>query len=613
MMRNRLYILTFLVLLVSLQVSGQKAQFTASAPATVQLGQQFQYIIEGNERGNISLPSMDNFDLLGGPFSSLSSSTQWVNGKMTASTRATYTYVFRAKKAGNMSMPPAVVRVKKNEYKTNEVSINVIGSSTSESNTVVGASKVSSQGNTQTPAVSAPVYLKIIPSKREVFVGEQFVSELKIYTRVNTRPSGGLKDMPYEGFYKHLIDPDQTSQREMIKGESYVTQVLQRHVLIPQKSGKIVIEPFGSEWTIPQEVQRNRSRNAFDNFFSDPFFNSVQNVPTEIYTKPVAIKVKPFPAGAPEGFTGAVGSFKMTAKLSNDKIVENDALSMIISVSGSGNISLLGIPVVDFPLDHDVYEPSRKEKISTSGNRISGTVTFEYPMVARHAGSFRISPVKFSWFDPLAKKYKTIETEEFTFVVEKGESDDDNGQIYVSGLRAESVEDIGTDILDIDRNSLDLTKIAYSPLNKPWYWMLYLISAIVFILFGGLLRIYFKQRADVRLTRNRKANRLAIGRLKKADKARKSGKSELFFEETEKAIWGYLGDKLGLELSSLSKEKVVEVLDNTNVSEEDKSELFRIMEDCEFSRYAPSQEKGNMDNLYMESIKLIKRLEQNIQ
>ena len=207
----------------------------------------------------------------------------------------------------------------------------------------------------------------------------------------------------------------------MINGESYVTQVIQRHILIPQKSGKMVIEPFDSEWTIPQRVQRKRPGSVFDDFFdpfNDPFFSSVQNVPVMLYTKPVTINVKPFPEGAPEGFTGGVGSLKMSASLSETTITENDALSLIIKISGTGNISLLGAPEVNFPPDHDVYEVSRSQKTNSSGNRLSGTVTFEYPMVARHAGSFRIPPVKFSWFDPISKTYKTTETEEFPGVAQ---------------------------------------------------------------------------------------------------------------------------------------------------------------------------------------------------
>lgn len=612
-MKFRVHILILLLLFTGIQISAQKIQFTARAQSAVQLGQQFQYTIEGNEKGKVSLSSVKGIEVLAGPFSNFSSSTQWINGKLTTHTSNSYTYVFRANTEGEIKIPASTVKVRKTEYKTNEVIIRVLGASSTQNQANYNATTVGSQENARPQAQSDPVFLRVLPSKKDVYIGEQLVSELKIYTRVNTSPTSGLKDVPYEGFYKHLIDPDQTSQRELINGEEYITQVLQRHVLIPQKSGKMVIAPFESEWTIPQRVQRTSPGGAFDNFFNDPFFNSMQNVPVKILTKPVTIRVKPFPVGAPNGFTGGVGSLKMNARLSAESVLENDALSLFITISGAGNISLLGAPVVNFPPDHDVYDPSRSQKINTSGNRMTGTVTFEYPMVARHAGNFRISPITFSWFDPLTKEYKSVETNEFNFTVAKGEGDAQGAQVYVSGLRAEDVEDIGTDILDIHRVSSDFSKIGNTPLSKTWYWVLYIIALVLFVLTGGLLRIYFKQNADIRLVKNRKANKLARRRLKTADKARKTARVELFFEETEKAIWGYLGDKLNIELSSLSREKVFEILEKTTVKEELMEELFRIIDECEFSRYAPSKEKSNMDSLYQDAIKLINKLEQNIQ
>ncbi|MCA1746331.1 MAG: BatD family protein, partial [Bacteroidales bacterium] len=448
----------------------QEAEFVASAPATVQVGQQFQYTVEGNERGDVQLPALENFDLLQGPFTSFSSSTQWINGKMTAKTTASYIYVLRGTQPGNHTIPPARVKVKRESYSTNAVEISVTGSAS-------GAASSSSAGNqtgsgsqagssTNAPASEQPVFLRVLPSKTSVYIGEQFVSELKVYTSVNTRPAGGLKEVPYEGFYKHALEADQNSSRENIGGTPHVTQVLQRHVLIPQKKGKLVIEPFKSEWTIPQRVTAQRPRSRFDDFFNDSFFDRVQEVPVEISTKPVTINVKPLPGNAPSGFTGGVGDLKFSAKLSDDQLAVNDAISLIVTISGTGNISLIGEPKIDFPPDHDLYETTNSTNISTSGNRVSGTVTFEYPIVARHAGKYRIAPVSFSWFDPVAGRYMTTTTEEFNFTVEKGDEMESGGEIYMPGIRGDEVQDIGTDILDIRRTVPVFNVAGKSPLDN---------------------------------------------------------------------------------------------------------------------------------------------------
>ncbi len=458
--------------------------------------------------------------------------------------------------------------------------------------------------------------MKIIPSKRNVYVGEQLVSELKIYTSVNTSPTGGLKEVPYECFYKYSLDADQVSSRENINGKIHVTQVLQRHVLIPQKAGSIVIEPYTSEWTIPQRITSNRrSGNIFDDFFNDPFsdpFDRYRNVPVEITTDPVTINVKPLPENVPEGFTGAVGDFTFKANLSTNNLKVNDALSLVVTISGTGNISLISPPEIDFPPDHDVYEVDRTEKISTSGNRISGNVTYEYPIVVRHAGNFRIAPISFTWFDPSLEKYKTITTDEFRFTVEKGQGPDQSAQVYSQGMLGDDVENIGTDILDINRAIPVFRVIGKTPLTNNLYWFLYGIIVLVFIVLVILLRTWFRQRADIQLLRNKKAAKIARSRLKTADKARRNGDEERFFEEAEKAIWGYLSDKLGIEISSLSRDSVAGILRNAGIKEKLEEDLRRIIDDCEFSRYAPSSEKSDMNELYEDSVRLLRSLEHNI-
>ncbi len=614
-MSGRKVILTSGLLFLATWLWSQDKEFVASAPASVRLGQQFQYSIQGNEQGQIQLPDLNDFELLAGPFTSFSSSTQWVNGKMNAETVASYTYILRGNLAGDFTIPPSKVKVRKEIYETNSVQVTITGADApGTQNPISNASGSSNTQNTseQQQTEDQQVFLKVIPSKFNVYVGEQFVSELKVFTSVNTRPSSGLKEVPYEGFYKQTLDPDQSSSRENINGQIHVTQVLQRHVLIPQKAGKLVIEPFESEWTIPRRVSKSRSGSVFDQFFDDPFFNGYQDVPVTIATRPVTINVKPLPDGAPAGFTGGVGNFNFSANLSTDEVKVNDAINLVVKISGTGNIPLLGEPKINFPPDHDVYETSKSIKISTSGNRVSGTVTYEFPIVARHAGNFRIAPVSFSWFDPTTGKYETVTTGEFNFTVEKGEGTEEGSQIYMPGLRAEKVENIGTDILDIDRSVPDFSPIGKSQLNNTAYWGAYILMLLLFLGAVIFLRLHFRQKADIRLIRNRKANKMAKSRLKIADKARKANDTSRFFEETEKAIWGYLADKLNIELSALSRDKVTTLLQSYGISGAEIKSLLSLLEECEFSRYAPSSEKSEMNALYGDAIKMINNFEQNI-
>lgn len=598
-----------ILVFLALPMMAQDENYKATAPASVQTGAQFQYVIEGSKQGDVILPSLDGFQLLAGPFSSYSSHSQWVNGKMTMKTVVSYTHIFRANQPGTYTIPAATVRVGRKEYKTNPVKISVTGSASQQ-----GGGQGSAQEGSRASATSNgsdPVFLRVIPGKKEVYVGEQLVSALRVYTRVNTRPAGGTKDIPYEGFYKKSLDPDASATRQDINGQQYVTQVIQRHILIPQKSGELVIEPFKSEWMVQQRVQR-QSNSVFDSFFDDPFFNGVQDVPTELSTRPVTINVKPLPSGAPAGFTGGVGSFSLKASLSDDEVEVNEAISLKVTISGKGNLPLLGEPEVNLPPDHDLYDVSQTSNITVTGNQLGGSVTYEYPIVARHAGRFRIAPIQFSWFDPSSGRYHSTTSKEFNFTVLKGEAEDGSGSVYIPGIMQESVEDLGTDIRDISRSNPAFIPVAYSLMGQRWYRMIYLGLLLISILIIFYIRTVSRRNADLRLVKNRKASRSAQNRLKLADKYRKSGEEDRFYDELGKAIWGYLSDKLGIETSGLSREGIKSQLTAKNISPEIQDELERIIDDSEFSRFAPSSEKTGTERLYRDAVLLIKNLENSL-
>jgi hypothetical protein len=255
---------------------------------------------------------------------------------------------------------------------------------------------------------------------------------------------------------------------------------------------------------------------------------------------------------------------------------------------------------------------SHTQNISVSGNRIGGSVTYEYPIVARHAGRFRIAPIQFSWFDPGAGKYRSTTSSEFNFTVLKGDTEDGTGTVYIPGITQENVEDLGTDIRDITRISPILTPVNYSLMGLRWYRMFYLTILVLCILIILYIRTISRRNADLRIVRNRKASRSALNRFKLADKYRKSGDEDKYYDEVGKAIWGYLADKLGIETSGLSKEGILAELASRKLSPELLDEFSRIVDESEFSRFAPLSQKSGMDQLYRDAMQLIRNLENSL-
>jgi hypothetical protein len=302
----------------------------------------------------------------------------------------------------------------------------------------------------------------------------------------------------------------------------------------------------------------------------------------------------------------------MEASLSNNEIEVNEALSLKLIIRGTGNLPLLGEPEVNLPPDHDLYDLSRSLNTSTSGNRISGSVSFEYPIVARHAGRFRIAPIQFAWFDPKTEHYHTATTEEFTFTVLKGDGEESSGNVYVPGVMHESVDNLGTDIRDITRISKGFTPLSNALFATGWYRWIYPILLFLAVIMVIMIQVVSRRNADLKLVRNRQANKMARARLKKADRLRKSEDLGKFYEEIGKAIWGYLSDKLNIETSMLSREVVTDQLNKQHISGSLQEEFLRIMDESEFSRFAPSSEKTDVDQLFSDAASLIRNLENKL-
>jgi hypothetical protein len=193
--------------------------------------------------------------------------------------------------------------------------------------------------------------------------------------------------------------------------------------------------------------------------------------------------------------------------------------------------------------------------------------------------------------------------------VVKGENDDTSGGVYVPGVLHESVKDLGTDIRDISRVPQTFVAVNSSLLGRRWYLWFYPVSLLFTLTLIILIRLVARRNADLTLVRNRKAGKSARSRLKQADRFRKADDPDRFYEEIGKAIWGYLSHKLNIETFGLSREVVLEQLEKRDVPREQRDELLRILEDSEFSRFAPTSEKSNMNELYGDTAKLIRNLE----
>jgi hypothetical protein len=594
----------------------QNVSFKGISNNAVVANQQFQvrYILTtGGEMGtDIRVPDVNGLDLLFGPtLSTRSLSTQHINGNESTQLNLTYTCVFMAKQEGNYTIPPASIKVGNSEYKSNEITVKVLPPDQTNAAAAANQNNRSQESGAQpgNPGTieGSELFVRMHVSKSSVYENEGFLVTFKLYSLVDITGFDNIKFPEFEGFIAQEIEQPANNQMrlENYNGRNYHTFVLKQTVLYPQRSGKITIGSGKFDANIRMRVARQRVRSFFDDFF-----DSYQNVKKTLSSSPVTVDVKALPSGKPASFSGAVGDYKMTSSISSTKLKANDAVTIKVTISGSGNIKLVKNPEIVFPADFDVFDPKVdvNTRVSTSG--VTGNKIIEYYAIPRYAGNFTIPKVQFSYFDLKSGTYKTLATEEYHLQVEPGEGGTVNPTV-INGTNKEDIRYLGQDIRHIKTGTFTFLKKEFL-FGSPTYWLIYLIPSVLFIAFFFYFRNLVKQNANIALTRTRKANKVATQRLKTANKYLKEDRRESFYDEILKAVWGYLSDKLSIPVSSLTKDNVEAELTKYGAKDDLIFQFREILNTAEFARFAPAQGHGAMDELYHSTVNAINKMENTI-
>ena len=592
---------------------------TVSAKKQVMVGERFQVVFEANAEGkNFSAPSFEGFTVVGGPFTSTSSSFQMVNGSMSHSVKCTYTFALQAYQEGTFHVGSATLNVKGKKVSSEPFDIKVIpddGSHAAPSGGGDAAGQGRSQQNTNDPQVSGKdLFLNVIPSKKSVYVGDQVVLTYKIYTKVPVS-SLSVERMPsYAGFWTKDVSDNSNSLRqnsEYINGIEYTTAEVQKTVIVPQRAGKLTIDPMIIECVaqVRTESNRQRSMDPFEAFFNDPFFNrNIVNVKKELTSQTLTLEVKSLPEnGKPASFAGAVGNYNFKSEIDKTELSTNEAFTLTLTVSGTGNVELLQMPTPVFPPDFEVYDPKVTSSVNPTSNGLSGTKKAEFLVIPRRAGSFTIPAVEFSYFNPANETYQTLQSESYEIKVEKGAGSDDGGGIYASNQ--EDIKYLGSDVRHIMTGDPHLKPTSTVFFGSSAYYVALLALLVLFIVLLFVLKKREQLTKDTAANRNRKADKVARGRLKNAYQYLKAKDQEKFYIEMSQALWGYIADKTGIERSKLSMDTVSETMKAKNVPDELTQQFVDTLNNCEFARFAPGNAEEKMDDLYQRGIDVISKAE----
>lgn len=574
-----------------------QVNFTVQPPTRVFEGDRFPitFKLTNAEGSDLNVSQINGCTLLYGPSTSQRQSYQVVNGRATSSSSVEYTYYYKAGKAGQYTIPAASVIADGKRYTTKPVNFTIHESAdrnTPASQRPVDVDDVDTQAAGRR-VNSDDVFVRIILSKSSAYEQEAIGCTIKLYTKYSISSFMPTKQPSFDGCLIQELDVQPSlNEMETYNGQNYMTAVLKRCIIFPQKSGKLTINSGNYDISVVQ----------YDNVNMGMFqVRQPREAKIKVSSNTGTLNILPLPQPQPDGFTGAVGTFTIDSRLVGNSFRTNDPATLIYTIKGTGNIKYVKEPVIDFPSEFEQYTPKSDIQAEVSGNDVSGSMTIEYTFVPQSVGDFSIGSDKFVYFNPQSKQYVTLTTPAYSIKVAKGVS-------APTTTEQKDVENKNSDIRHIHLGDKHPSLTHTLVVTKSWYWFMYLGFLALTL---GLVIVNRRQArlsADVIGRRTAKASKVAKKRLKAAESFMKAGDSEKFYEEMLRALWGYLSDKLSMPVSQLSRENISSTLASKGYSEESTTGLVEVLDECEMARYTPDS-SNQMDNVYERGVKVINNLE----
>ncbi len=619
-------VLFILALLTASPFSAWSQKLTATAGATsmgLNNSVQVTYSLSGGSSEAFQQPSFTGFSVVGSSRTSGGGMTMIINGQVVQSGNGSESWIYTLvpAKTGKITIDAAKVKVKGQWISSNTVTIDV-------SNTGGNAAKQTQNQaqNNQRPqkgdVAGGDLFVKAFVDKTNVLQGEQVTVTYKIYTKVALSQIVIKKLPSFSGFWSTdlvKLDDKTKQSNETVNGQKYVVAELRKVALFPQKSGKLSIEPLEVD-CIAQIQVKSKANNPFGSFFNDPFFNDpffqnqfsmgYQEVKKSIKSNGLSVSVDELPGkDKPDDFSGFVGSLSMETKVDKKEVKANEAINLTFTVNGKGNLNLLDKMNIEFPPDFEVYDPQIHENISTANNEVSGSKTFNYLIIPRTPGNFKLKPVTLSYYDKNKRSYVTLTSGEIDIKVGKG----DGTQAVVSGgSNKEDIKYISSDIKFIDNNAFAVFPKGRFFFASIGYFILLVLPIVLFILFIVLMRRRIKLHSNTVMLKHKRATKIALKRLKQANIFMKAADKNNFYVELSRALWGYISDKFSIPLANLSLDSAHTTLAEKNISENIRNKFIEILNNCEFARFAPAEANVTMESIYNDAVAIISQTEQEL-
>ena len=531
----------------------QDIDVTAEVDKTeLAVGEEFTLWIKIDGALNPRQPAIPNYDgirRLGPP------SIQWVRDG-TGTTVFAYVYRFEATKVGKVTIEPISVTVSGQTLSTEQVEVEVFQG-------LVVPTPGPGQGQPSSDDESSEDGIMFVTASIDddkPYLGQQVTYAFKFYRRSVLFPSFGRFGQPryappgFSGFWNGQ-ETDQDEYTETIGSNRYQVVELQT-VLFPTVVGTLVIEPAGL--TVPID------------FFESPNF---------LETDPIVIEVQPLPPTAPAGFTGAVGSFDISAEVDNANGKLNEPVQLTVRVEGEGNVETLPDPAWPDFEDWRVFESPSESSSSVVDGQLVGTRTYESVLVPEKAGVLTVPEIGYTFYDPSVEEYVEAVTEPIVMSIAEA---DGMSPLLPSPGGGTAVERAGSDVRHIKPVPSTLQQSGGRFIGAAAYWAVWTIPLLAL---AGAVAWRRRQTASERdLAAARKRNALPEARNALARAGQSGADPRVAVADI---LSEYLSARLDMPVTGLTHEAVDRWLQGLGVPLELALQVEGILGAAEMAKYAP--------------------------
>ncbi|MEY4918075.1 MAG: hypothetical protein RL616_1988 [Verrucomicrobiota bacterium] len=498
-----------------------------------------------------------------------SSAFSFINGQTSSS--VTYNYLVTAQRVGEFTIPGMRADVGGQQLTSTPLKLIV--------------SKVNAPSAAAVNSGNEVAFLKLNFPKAKIFSGESAVAQLELYLRDDVQNIGNfqLTGSATDGFSAGKTVMLQNQQRRVQAGNRSYTVIPVLLPLTAVKTGALTLGPFTANVVV---------------VLPGGFFGEQRQV--TLATEAVNVQSQPLPEeNKPANFTGAVGSFTMTATAGPTTVTVGDPVTVRVQISGRGSLDSLTLPAQDAWRNFKTYPPTSKLETSDQFG-FQGMKTFEQIVSPLNSDVNQLPPLTFAFFNPEDGQYHTLKQAAVPLVVKAAGS---TPLPAMAGNKNPAEEKPVPDILPIKENLGTLTQTVVGRDSvEPLILRPFFLAAQAVPVLAFLAAFVWRKRTDSlannpRLRRQRSVSQLVTNGLRDLKKFAGENKSEEFFALLFRLLQEQLGERLDCPASAITESVIDEPAVLHRASKVTRDALHELFQLCNQARYAPVRGTGELNSV----------------